>query len=86
MKMKRFWQGIFVLILVLGMVLIACDVDKNNNTDNNKDNESGGILTITDIPDEYNGKYAMFIPAGFIGKFALYGCQNLNYDINLNTF
>ena len=40
-------------------------------------NEDGGIFVLTDIPEEYNGKYAFF-QAGVSQNAAIYGCQSVD--------
>ena len=70
MANKNFWLGILVMVQVFGITVVGCDNDSTNN------NGNGGILTLTDIPLEYNEKYAYF-QASFSNGTIL-GGQNIN--------
>jgi hypothetical protein len=52
--------GIIAIVAVIGFSFAACGGDD--------DGGSGGTLTITDIPETYNGKYVRFVgmPASYI--------------------
>ena len=51
MKSKKLWLSILTLVLVFGMTVVGCD---NDPTDD------GGTFTLTNIPSNYNGKYAYY--------------------------
>jgi hypothetical protein len=70
MANKNFWLGILVMVLVFGMAVVGCD---DGSTD---DNEDGGIFTLTNIPETYNGKYAYF--GGESDNLLIIGCQSIN--------
>jgi len=75
MTKKNLWLGILALTLVFTMTVVGCsdgstDNKGNNNGNNgnngnsdngNNDNSGGGTFTLTGIPAEYNGKYAVLI-------------------------
>jgi len=44
------------MVLVFGMTVIGCD----NGSTNSNGGENDGIFTLTDIPLQYEGKYALF--------------------------
>jgi hypothetical protein len=68
MAKKIFGTGILALALVFGMTVVGCDDGSTNG--------GGGILTLTDVPSEYNGKYA-WLKAGN-DEVHLLGCQSFN--------
>ena len=74
--------GIVAFVAVIGFSFATCDSSDPGgsgvNTDGNKD--GGGTLTITDIPSEYNEKYAMFsgIYDSPDGRAQLIGAQSIN--------
>jgi len=80
MKKSNLWMGIPAIILVFGMTAVGCNNDSTDDNNNNGGGGSGGTFTLTDIPAEYNGKYAF----AFIGLSAsdisdiIYGCQKVN--------
>jgi len=55
MKTKGCWLVMLVMALTLGLTMIGC----NNNPTGGED----GTFTLTGIPAEYNGKYAVFTGA-----------------------
>jgi hypothetical protein len=52
MKHTTVVTGVLAVMLMFGSALAGWSLDG--------DEDSGGILTLTDIPAEYNGKYAVF--------------------------
>jgi len=79
--------GIAVFATVIGFSFVSCDSGggggKSNNNSNNNDNNnnnnnsnSGGTFTMTDIPEQYNGKYAMLM--GLKDTMSIGGFQNIN--------
>ena len=75
MVKRNFWLGILVMVLVFGFLVIGCGDDQNND-DNGKND--GGIFTLTDIPDEHDGKYALIGSDANEDGEQLWGSQNLN--------
>jgi len=57
MKNKRFWLVLLVMVLAFGMTFVGCGGDDKDDTSI----PGGGTLTLTGIPSEYNGKYAVFM-------------------------
>jgi len=89
MKNRKFWMGMLVIVLTFGMMFVGCDDgskdddgSKNNNTGGNTGENTGisggGKLTLTGIPAEYNGKYAMF-RCETLTK-VIVGAQSVNSD------
>ena len=77
MFLKNFWKGITVMVLVFGFAVMGCN-DGTTDSENN-----GGILTITDIPSIYNGKYTFF--SYYASENSnIVGCKNIN--VSTNTF
>jgi len=67
--------GVIVLVAVIGFSMAACGGD-----DGGGDGGGGSGLTITGIPSQYNGKYALYFGthvSGGSGEYLL-GCQS--YD------
>jgi hypothetical protein len=62
--------GIIALLAVIGFSMAACD---NGTTD------AGGTFTMTDIPAEYNGKYAVFL-VKVENVMIIWGIQGRNTD------
>jgi hypothetical protein len=66
MKAKKSFFTLLTVMLALGMVLLSCDTGPNPiAADSGNNNRSGnaagsGILTVTDIPAEYNERYVLF--------------------------
>jgi hypothetical protein len=69
MANRKFWPGIPAIALVFGMAVFSCG---NGLT-------GGGKFTLTDIPSQFNGKYAA-LAGGNIGntKLAYVGFQSSN--------
>jgi len=99
MTKKNLWLGILALTLVLGMTVVGCSDGStdgkggNNNSGNNggnnggnNDNSSGGTFTLTGIPSEYNGKYAV-LEAAVVGEGveAIVGAQTVNMSTGTIT-
>jgi hypothetical protein len=83
--MKKIFKvsGIIAMLAVLLLSFAACDLDLGalglgGNTDANKG--GSGTITITDIPSDYNGKYAMFweINDSPSSRAFLFGAQSIN--------
>jgi hypothetical protein len=51
MANRKFWLGVLVIVLALGMAVVGCS----------KGSTGGGGFTLTDIPSQYNGKYALLV-------------------------
>jgi len=77
MANKKLFFGILVLLLVFGIVVVGC-----NNDDGSTSGNSTGIFSLTGIPSEYNGKYAMFFEETFNG---LIGAQSIDFSSRLIT-
>ena len=62
--MKTMFIALLTIMLAFGSVLVSCDTGPNPiAADNNNRSGSagtGGTLTVTDIPAEYNGMYVLF--------------------------
>lgn len=79
--MKNVVRSLFVglVVLSLGFIVVGCD-------DGSDDNDGGGgILTITNIPSEYNGKYGKFTAGSndaqsYYYHKAIYCTQSLIYQ------
>jgi len=84
---KNLWLGILAMVLVLTMTVTGCDFFKdllNNIEDNGNDSGSGGILKLTDIPSQYNGKYAIYLESRSTpSAIGLYGCQSINVSTGI---
>jgi len=75
--------AIIALVAVIGFSMIACD-DSDGDDDNGNDNGSGGTFTLTNIPQEYNGKYA-YLEGWGINQEDVLGCQNANMSTETIT-
>jgi hypothetical protein len=62
--------GIIAMLAVIGFSMVACD---NGTTD------AGGTFTMTDIPSEYNGKYAI-LTVKVKDYWIIWGIQRRNTD------
>ena len=69
--MKKFCVSLamLALALVLGLAFVGC----SNDTTNDTANEGPGVLTVTDIPSQYNGKYALFRYTNDFDKTPIWG-------------
>jgi len=88
MTKKIILMGIQVLALVFTITVIGCgggDSDDSNITNTTGGGGSGGIFTLTNIPSEYNGKYAG-IEAGNGSTVNLAGCESINFSKQTITF
>jgi hypothetical protein len=72
--------GFAVLAAVIGFSFAACDGFDLGSLIGGGDKD-GGTLTITDIPAEYNGMYAMFYGSNdsSVGDVELVGAKNINF-------
>jgi hypothetical protein len=88
MANKNFGLGILVMALVFGMTVVGCD-------NSGPTNENGGAFVLTDIPEEYNGKYAFFSQV-FVttdepetvdesDEVGIIGCQGINTTTGIAT-
>jgi len=66
---------IIALAAIIGFSMAACEEDD----DDGNGNGSGGVFTLTNIPPEYNGKYAYF--AGFY----VIGAQSIDKSMQTVT-
>jgi len=57
---KKLLLGMLVLTLVFGMTVLGCEDDKTDGKGGGNTG-SGGTFVVTDIPAEYNGKYAIYM-------------------------
>jgi len=57
MKTKNHWIGLLAITLVFGMTFAACN-RSGGGAGSAGSSGRGGTFTLTDIPAEYNGKYA----------------------------
>jgi hypothetical protein len=67
MANKKFWLGILVLTLVFGMTVIGCEEEPEEDVGREESVSlpaNLGEFTFTNIPEKYNGKYA--IAEGYI--------------------
>jgi len=77
MAKKIIGLEMLVIMLVFVTMFVGCDGDP---TDNN-----GGIFLLTNIPAEYDGKYALFEERNSDGVLVL-GCINFNLSTGTGTF
>jgi hypothetical protein len=77
MANKKLWLIILVLALAFGMIVVGCD-------DDSTDDSGGGTFTLTDIPSEYNGKYALLITED--DYVFLAGAKSVNMSTETLTF
>jgi hypothetical protein len=72
--------GIILIVVIIGFSMAACgdnnDDNGDNNNNNGKDNDGNSGFTLTDIPSEYNGKYAFL--QGTSDYFCLLGVNSIN--------
>ena len=68
------------MVLVFGMTVVGCD----NGSSIENGNGIGGIFTLTNIPAEYNGKYAFVDEAGY-DDVELWGAQSFNLSTKIAT-
>jgi len=82
MKTKAKFLGFIALVAVIGFSIITCD---NGNGCDCGDDEGGGSddggggygFTLTGIPSEYNGKWAMLLGRSEDDTATLYGGQSI---------
>jgi len=68
MAHRKFWPVMPVIVLALGMAVAGCSKGS-----------SGGGFTLTDIPPQYNGKYAMLVGVNIVEpNLAYVGYQSYN--------
>ena len=82
MTNKKNWLRILVITLVFGMAAVGCD---NGSTGGGGGGiPGGGTFTLTGIPAQYNGKYAIFGRAIYkgSGELPLIGCQSISSASN----
>jgi len=80
MAKKIFWTGMLAMALAFGMAVVGCD---DGSTSESGSNGSGGTFTITNIPSQYNGKYAV----SFVGDDSeILGAQSINLETGTYTF
>ena len=79
--MKNFvkWFDIIALIAVIGFSFAACGGD-----DGGGGGGGGGGFTLTGIPSQYNGKYAL-IPGFYAGTEPVQGAQSFNMSTHTVT-
>jgi len=75
------------LVAVIGFSIAACDNDPGNGNSGGG-SDGGGTLTITNIPDEYNGKFALYESVSQDGSMdlpLLLGLQSFNMNAGYYT-
>jgi len=77
MKNRKFLLVMLVMALTFGLTMLGCD---NGGGENDKEEESGGTITLTGIPDEFNGKYAIFYAEDDDSDLILVGAQTFNLN------
>jgi len=64
MKAKNMFFTLLAVMLAFGTALVSCDTSPDTITgggsNRSGDAGAGGILTVTGIPAEYNGRYVLF--------------------------
>jgi len=75
MAKKNFLLGMLVLALALGMTVVGCD--------NNPADDGGGTFTLTNIPENYNGKYAYY--TAIYDTPILAGASSINVETGVIT-
>jgi len=79
--------AIIAIVAVMGFTVVSCgggDNTDGNNGSNNGDNTGGNTVgtgegfTLTNIPSEYNGKYAFFWAQNSSSTIILCGAQSVN--------
>ena len=84
MKSKNFLLGILAIALVFAMTAIGCVEDPTDDNNGGNGSGSGGTLTLTNIPSEYNGKYAIYTESRSTpSAIGLYGCQSINVSTGI---
>jgi hypothetical protein len=84
MTNKKIWLGMLALTLIFGMTVAGCGEDTGDDGDGN--GGAGGTFTLTNIPSEYNGKYAMFQGMNDDTELFVIGAQSLNMSTQTVTF
>jgi len=83
MKNKNILIGILAITLVFTMMAVGCGEDPTDDNGGNGSG-SGGTLTLTNIPSEYNGKYAIYTESRSTpSAIGLYGCQSINVSTGI---
>jgi hypothetical protein len=72
--------GVIALVAVIGFSFAACGGDD----DDDNGGGGGGTFTLTNMPSQYNGKYA-FIVGGNNDGIGLYGAQSINMSTETFT-
>jgi len=91
----------FFLVLVFGMTIVGCDTDNNNGNDNESENgngnnnesgngngnSNGGTFILTNIPSEFEGKYALLnaFPDGDWEDYPDFVIVGMNYNPSAGT-
>lgn len=81
MVSKKNWLGILVMLLVLGMTVVGCNDDSDDES-----NGEGGILTINGIPSEYNGKYMELEGEIMVSASERMYIEGFVYNASTNTY
>ncbi|MDR2596604.1 MAG: hypothetical protein LBC76_04700 [Treponema sp.] len=77
----KYLPGILAIALILGIMTAGCSKGKSRSNTKTSD---GGTFTLTGIPSEYNGKYAMIDIMSAGGVDLIFGCQA--FDTSKNKF
>jgi hypothetical protein len=80
MKKLSLLLAMLAVVLAFGLAFVSCDNDTTSSNSGGGGGGGGGgasILTITDIPSSYNGKYIAFFGAIGNTEFLL-GCESVN--------
>jgi len=69
-------------VAAVGFAVAGCN---NGNDDNGNNGGTGGDFTLTDIPAEYEGKFALLLNAEISKDKDVFGFQSVNYETGLYT-
>ena len=79
MKRFSFLLAMLALVLALGLAFVSCDNDttsSGNTPGGNTPSGGANTFTLTNIPSQYNGKYAYLQAISASGK-EIHGVQNI---------
>jgi len=88
MKRFSFLLAMLALVLAFGLAFVSCDNDTTSGGNNpGGNNPSGGAstFTLTGIPSQYNGKYAMVVQGITAAGEYFIGTQNVNWSTGVFT-
>jgi len=80
MAKRNLCLGILAMVLVFGISVVGCENDPTN------EDKNGGVLTLTGIPLQYEGKYAQFSTVVNVNSTEIIYGINYNQSAGTQSF